>query len=353
MIVRNALGTLGAAALLTACGGGTPPAAAMPANAHAIELTNAMGIVPVQRLRHRHSWIRPGAGKEWLLYVSDASSGTIDIYNYRVKARKLYGQITGLSFPYGQCTDAAGDVYVVDNTTAEIYEYAHGGLTPIATAVDNYGYPIGCSVDPKTGNVAVANFNSSASGAGGIDVFAGGLNGSQSNYADASLFHFWPPGYDPNGNLFVQATDYSGAKYFAELSVKHRKFALLSGLTVGFPGSVAWDGSYIAVTDQNYQYGYTTMIYRVTVSGSTVTIVRGTQLTDDCYPNYDWMVAVQPFVTGTAHPGHAVVAGNLNCVNEEGFFNYANGGNPKRRLPSSIAPVAPYGQSVSPPALRI
>ncbi|MBV9332630.1 MAG: hypothetical protein JO146_01350, partial [Candidatus Eremiobacteraeota bacterium] len=338
MMVRCLLGAL-AAALLTACGGATPSAAGVPPNAHEIELTNAMGFAPVQHVPRRHSWIRPDADRQWLLYVSDASSGTIDIYNYRVKTGKLYGQITGLSFPYGQCTDASGDVYIVDNTTAEIYEYAHGGVTPIDTAVDDYGYPIGCSVDPKTGNVAVANFNSSGSGTGGIVVFTGGLRGSQSNYTDPRLFHFWPPGYDPKGNLFVQATDYSGANYFAELPVKQSKFTLLSGPNVGFPGSVAWDGSYIAVTDQNYQYGYTTMIYRVTVSGSAVTVVRETHLTDDCYPNYDWMVAVQPFVTGTARPGNAVVAGNLNCPSEEDFFNYTNGGNPKRRLPSSIAPA--------------
>ncbi len=154
--------------------------------------------------------MRPDAGKQWLLYVSDASTGTIQIYNYRVKTGKLYGQITGFSFPYGQCLDRHGNVYIVDNETAKIYEYAHGGTTPIATANDDFGYPIGCSVDRNTGNVAVANFNGVSSGTGGVDVFAGGLNGSQSYYTDASLYHLWPGGYDPNGNLFIQGIDYSG-----------------------------------------------------------------------------------------------------------------------------------------------
>ena len=336
-----------AAALLAGCNGSYAPDAR---GASAIALTNSLGAVPVRHLNRSKSWMRRDAGKQWLLYVSDGSSGTIDVYNYRVKAGKLYGQITGLSFPYGQCVDRGGNIYVVDNNTAKIYEYAHGGTTPIATAADDYGNPIGCSVNPKSGDVAVANFNGPGSGPGGIDVFTGGLSGSQTDYTDASLFHTWPPGYDPSGNLFVQGTDYSGTHELAELPAGSGKFTMLTGLTVGFPGAVAWDGSYLAATDQNYQNGYTTMIYRITVSGSAVTIVRATHLTDNCYPNYDWMVAVQPFVTGTTGKLNAVAAGNLNCANRQNFFNYTNGGNPKRTLPSSMSPIAPYGQSVSPPS---
>jgi hypothetical protein len=358
---RYTAGIVAAGALFAGCTAGNqqPAAGTVPAGlgaadrarpgAQTIAMTNALGIVPVQHLNRGRSWIRRDAGKQWLLYVSDGSTGTIDIYNYRVQAGKLYGQITGLSFPYGQCIDRRGDVYVVDYTTSKIYEYAHGGTAPIATANDHYGNPIGCSVDPTTGNIAVANFNSSGSAAGGIDVFAGSLSGSQTNYTDANLFRLWPGGYDRSGNLFVQGMDYSGDTKFAELPAGSSTFTLLTGLTIAFPGSVAWDGTYLAVTDQDYQYAYTTMIYRVTVSGSEVSVVRATQLTDDCYPNYNWMVAVQPFVGGTTRKKNAVVAGNLNCPNRVGFWNYTTGGNPKRALPSAIAPSAPYGQSVSPP----
>ncbi|MFY9664724.1 MAG: hypothetical protein WAL67_16355 [Candidatus Cybelea sp.] len=349
-LARYGVVAVAAVALPTGCGGGTTPSAGVLTDPHMIAMTNALGMVPVRHLNRGKSWIRPDAGKQWLLYVSDASSGTIDIYNYRVKTGKLYGQITGFSFPYAQCVDAGGDVYVVDNDTAKIYEFAHGGTSPIATATDSYGFPIGCSVDPTTGNVAVANFDSLASGAGGLDVFAGGLNGSQTNYTNSNLYHLFPPGYDPKGNLFVQATDYSGNKHFAELPTGSSNFTMLTGLTIAFPGSVAWDGHYLAVTDQNYIYYYTTMIYRVTVSGSKVTVVRQTHLTDNCYPYHNYMVAVEPFVTGTARKGNAVVAGNLNCPSAFGFWNYTNGGNPKRTLPSSIGPVNPYGQAVSPPS---
>ncbi|MGA8098158.1 MAG: hypothetical protein WB810_05800 [Candidatus Cybelea sp.] len=356
-LARYAAFAIAAIAPLAGCGGGTTPSAGTLPDARMIAMTNPLGMVPVRHLNRGKSWIRPDARRQWLLYVSDASSGTIDIFDYRVKTGKLYGQITGFSFPYGQCVDGSGNVYVVDNDTAMISEFAHGGTSPVATVRDNYGFPIGCSVDSATGNVAVTNFGGPTTGAGpengGIDVFTGGLSGSQTNYTNDRLFHLWPAGYDPSGDLFVQATDYTGTKHFAELPAGSSTFTMLSGLTVGFPGSVAWDGFYMAATDQNYQYYYTTMIYRITVSGSKVNIVRQTHLTDNCYPYRNWMVAVQPFVTGTARAGNAVVAGNLNCPSAYGFWNYTSGGNPKRTIPSAIAPVVPYGQSVSPPSSDI
>jgi hypothetical protein len=346
---RYAVVSLPMAALLAGCGSGAP-SAGVPST-DIVAQTNPLGIAPVRHLNRGKSWIRPDAGKQWLIYAPDNSSGTIDIYNYRVKAGKLYGQITGLVSPYGACVDQARDVYVVDTTTAKIYEYAHGGTTPIATASDEYGTPTGCSVDPTTGNVAVSTFSGfSDSGPGGIDIFAGGLSGSQTNYTNANIYHFYPPGYDPHGNLFVQGTQYSGAVEFAELPAGSKGFTLLTGLKIYFPGSVQWDGFYLAVVDQDYQYYGTTGIYRVTVSASKVTVVRSTNLTDDCYPGRNWMAEVEPFISGTTRKLNAVVAGNLNCPTRYGFWNYTNGGNPKRLVPPAIAPSVVYGQAVSPPS---
>ena len=324
-----------AAALLAGCGGGTPPAY------HPLSSAPAIG----------RSWMLAEAKKQWLLYVSDGASGTVDVYNYRAKHGRLVGQITGLDFPYGQCVDRAGNVYVADNGSAKIYEYAHGGTAPIATAKDKYGKPDGCAVDPTSGNVAVSNFSgSSSSTSGGLDVFAGGLGGSQTYYTSANLYRVFPGAYDPSGNFYAQGVSYSGPANFVELPAGKKKFTMLTGLTIAFPGSVQWDGYYLAATDQDYQYEYTTMIYRVTVSGSKVSVVRSTHLTDTCYPGQHYMVAIQPFVTGISRQKNVVVAGNLNCPDRENFFDYATGGNPARSLPEKIAPRAPYGQVVSPPS---
>src|ERR1700722_15536002 len=69
--------------------------------AHMAALTNRRGLIPQIHLGRHPSWMRPGAKKQWLLYSTDGDSGTVDIYNYRAKRGKLYGQITGFEFPYG------------------------------------------------------------------------------------------------------------------------------------------------------------------------------------------------------------------------------------------------------------
>lgn len=341
---RDFAGAAAALALLAGCGGGVPTLVAPGANAAAVAL-------PAHHVDLGPSWMRPDLSKQWLLYVSDGANGVVDVYNYRAKQGKLVGQITGFDFPYGQCVDASGDVYVVDNGTSNVYEYQHGVSTPIATASDTYGKPDGCSVDPTTGNVAVSNFSGATSStAGGVDVFAGGLSGKQRYYTAPNLYRALPGAYDPKGNFFAQGIDYSGAVNFAELPLKKKQFTMIGGLTITFPGSVQWDGYYLAVTDQNFQSGFTTMIYRVTVSGSKATVVRSTHLIDNCYPGHDYMVAIQPFVTGVTRQLNTVVAGNLNCPGNYDYFNYTRGGLPIRKFKPSIAPFAPYGQSVSPPS---
>jgi hypothetical protein len=309
------------------------------------------GKVPKFHYLHRKSWMKPDAGKKWLLYVSDQGTGTVDVYNYQVRTGKLYGQITGFSVPFGECADNAGNVYVVDFGNGNVSEFAHGATTPTTVVNDRFGYPIGCSVDPTTGNVAVTNF---ASGyyslyAGSILIFAGGLSGSQSVLTNGYIRWMWPAGYDDNGNLFVEALSYnSSISLLLEVPAGSSHFALLSGLTINAPGAAQWDGFYMTATDTNYGGYPHTGISRFTVSGSSVSVVRTTVLMDDnC--NYGEMVAVQPYIGGSTRKLNTVAAGNTECANHFDFWNYANGGNFKRFMYEPPAPEQAEGQTMSPP----
>lgn len=355
------------AAVITACGGiqgtgnpgGTPSGFETSAqarhshtNLYMLAKSTRIGLVPELHHKRGKSWIGPDAGRQYLLYASDLSNGTVDIYNYRVRAGKLYGQITGFDEPYGQCIDKLKNIYIVDEGTAIIYEFAHGGVTPINSASDQYGYPIGCSVDPTTGNVAVANLYGFASGSGGIDIFSGGLSGTQTYYTDPSGYFMWPPGYDQYGNLFVEGQNVYDANTLLELPNGGSTFTTITGLTIGYPASVQrWKG-YMAVTDQGYQGGTTDAIYTVSITRSAATILNTTQLTDDCYPSENYFDAVQPFLNGTTIKKNAVVAGNISCSYRMDFFRLDTGLNPKRVLPSNIAPYDAWGQSVSPPVTK-
>ena len=79
----------------------------------------------------------------------------------------------------GECVDSAGDVFIATSNasyTGTIFEYAHGGSTPIAELSDP-GYPWGCAVDPTTGTLAVSNLSDASNPSGphfgdlAIDVY--------------------------------------------------------------------------------------------------------------------------------------------------------------------------------------
>jgi len=329
-----------AAALLIGCSTSSQSFAVAPA------------AVP-SRSTARHSWVRRDAGKAWLLYVSDAYNGTVDIYNYRSNKNELYGQLTGFAHPLGLCVDWAGDVFVDDYDNYEIDEYAHGGTTPIASVSDSYGRPDGCAVDRSTGNIAVSNgFNQSDAG-GNIVVFTGGLEGNETEYGgnNIDLDNFGPPAYDAKGNLFLEGIKYSTQTVFAELPAGSSSLVQLSGLTINQTAAVEWDGSYIDATDGDYKGEGVGAIYRVTVSGSAVKIKRTTVLTDDCYGGYNYASFYQPYIGGTTPRRNTVVAGNsaVQCPNRVDVWDFAKGGNPKRVLPSDISPVWPFGATLSPP----
>jgi hypothetical protein len=289
---------------------------------------------------------------QYLLYVSDEASGTVDVYAYRSRQGHLAGQLTGFQFPYGECQDGSGNVYVTDFAAERVVEYAHGGTNPIKTLDDSYGYPIGCAVNPVTGDLAVSDWESNGSSCmGGIVIYAD-ASGSGTSYTDQDFMYYYPPAYDPSGNLYVQGqvNNGSGSSGLAEISSGGDALVTvpLSGGTIYFPGGVQWDGHYLAATDQAYNGGHTSSIYRITVTESGASIVNNVELTDACYKgSTPYNDVVQPFINGTARPFHAVVAGNLACDYRYNYWSVIRGGDPKHSMPDHTAPLLASGQTVS------
>jgi hypothetical protein len=322
-----------------------------------IELTTRAHVAPVVRLNTSKSWMKPEAKHmTHLLYISDEATGTVDVYPFRARPGTLLGQLTGFQFPYGECVDTkTGNVFIADFGAADIVEYAHGGTTPIQTLSDSYGYPIGCSVDPTTGNLAVANFEGVGSTCmGGIVIYTD-ATGSGTLYQDSDFDYYYPPGYDASGNLYVQAQTSSGTAGLAMLASGAQDLvtATVSGATVSFPGSIQWDGKYMAATDQSYKGGTISALYRLSVSGSQATVIGTTRLSDECLkdgkPHND---IVQPFINGVNFPVHRAMGGNLWCTYRVNFWYYQRGGVPRRSLPYDISPELAAGQTLSPISTR-
>ena len=332
-----AVGLLVAAAILGGCSEGASQAPFTPSHA----MSNAMRSAPFDQTARRlfaqtnragapefvhaapeRSWMSPDAkAQKALLYVSDVDHNAVYIYNYPGQS-KLLGTLTYFEFPYGLCSDAAGDVFVPDFGRATVYEYAHAGTSPI-NVLHVTGSPIGCAVDATTGNLAVAAFNGAtpSTAAGGVWVFRK-AKGKPTLYQNPAFYYYWPPGYDDRGNLFIEGSSSTSVTGLAELPHASNAFTNISvNATFSFPAGVTWDGKYVAATDQGYQGKKETAIYQVSVSGSTGTVVNTILFAPAA--SCSELDIVQPVI----ERGARVIGGNLDCPSVS-YWKYPTGGAP-------------------------
>jgi hypothetical protein len=283
-----------------------------------------------------------------LLYVSDFGTKSVYVYNY--KTGELLGQLTGFAAPSGQCVDAKGDLWVTDfGGGAPVVEYQHGGAKPIRSLRTN-GYTSGCSVAPN-GDLAVGNsYSVNQYKIGDVEIWKR-ASGSPKTYRNTQCPVPSPPGYDDEGNLYVESSSpVGGHANVCELRANGRKLKSISvNEQIGGAGSVQWDGKYLTLTDTGYNGLSATAIYQVREVSGNLVVVGTTVLSDPCDSGFTSVH--QPFIVGIANPpvnhtqGVAVVGSNALCRGDVAFWPYTSGGNPTRTLRS--APGQPQGQSVS------
>ena len=258
---------------LVGCGGSAPPVGALgPMPQTSAIATHADG---------GKSWMLPAAKREDLLYISDAANNTVTAYTY--PRGRLVGTLGGFDFPYGQCVDKAGDVFITNTNASDILEYPHGSSSPIATIGDAGEHPAGCSVDPLNGDLAVNNTYTVSNEPGSISLYTYGRRHGWSFpkiYRDSSFFYMYFCGYDNKGNLFVDGlTGYGGSFVFAELPAGRNGFTNIRlNQSIQSPGGVQWDGAHVAVGDQGNGEG--SVIYQFSVSGNKGKVVGSTPLND-------------------------------------------------------------------------
>ena len=224
------------AALLTSCGGSQLPIGApgaMPQSHAASASANRSG-----------SWMAAGVAKWDLLYVSNGN-GTVTVYRYW--QRDLVGTLSGFTLPTGECVDTAGNIFITDSDARDIVEYAHGGKSPARYLRDGKSNPYGCSVDPTTGNLAVANSD------GNVAIY---------RHASGKPRIYSTRGYTPSplactyndrGNLLVTGSDSNRYSYFAELDKHSASFIHVNPSPYGssfnwiLVEGIPWDGKEFAI----------------------------------------------------------------------------------------------------------
>lgn len=263
---RDALCSLVAAALLAGCGGAQPPIAALGASPQspAIAAHAARG----------GSWMLPEAKSEDLLYVS--TSGGVSVFSY--PRGKLEGSLAGLQEPFGICSDKTGHVFVVDQKTQTVEEYARGGTTPVATLNDYPNFPSDCSVDPNSGDLAVSGGIGHGLGPSANVAIFKGATGSPTLYTTEYAFAFTYCTYDDGGDIFVTAGT-SGSGSLAELSSGSKSFKFITVDYFFSPGAnVQWDGTHLVLAAPSGRFTGPQTMLQLKVVGSFAEIVKTFEL---------------------------------------------------------------------------
>ena len=320
----RALVICGAIGALAACGGGSSPPSSVG------EIPNAaQGASEV------------GAANWDLLYVSSSNGSKGAVTVYRFWEQLFFNTLTGFVEPRGECVNASGDVFVTDSSLGKIFEYAHGGSSAIATLSDAGYAPYACSVDAKTGRLAVANFQTKGGSAGNVAIYAHAAG--KPIFFNANLSSHGPLtcGFDAAGNLLI-ATEYGTGSYetavfamlyFQTKAFKQIKISRIAQKQYQYVTNVQWDGKYWAVTDNGNVERYTI------ARDATVGYVGTTNLLDNS------TAATQVWIWHTSvnkgPQANQALAAEAMGVN---YWKYPAGGQPTGFIKS----YQPYGVAISP-----
>lgn len=280
-----------------------------------------------ERLSGAGSWMDPSANRTALLYVADWGADAVYVYSYPAARRK--GMLTGFKRVEGLCADRMGNVWVVDSLASTLYEYAHGGTHPIATLSDPKDeHPWTCSVNPKNGDLAVANIRRGSDAPGSLSVFTG-AQGKPRTYLDPNISAMISVSYDNHSNIFVAGVPYARPPFaFAELRHRRKKFVgiALVGVRIKSPGGLQFADGNLAIGDDQGK----TVVYQF--SGGTITGI--TSLLGACH-------VAQFFIDGPTLLATSICAHSFPSVL---FYKYPSGGHPIKEF-SGLE--HPFGVAVS------
>jgi hypothetical protein len=268
------------------------------------------------------SWMMPKARDQDLLYVTSAhgsygDGGYVSVFAY--PKGTLVGTLTAFSSPNGACVDKSGDVFLPDTNDREIFEYAHGGSESIATLADGQP-PYGCSINPITGSLAVANAD------GSVSIYHN-AKGIPKTYHDPTLVDAYYCAYDSSGNLFVDGFNYYHSNdNFQLVELPHGKSSF-KNITLSeslvTPTGVQWDGKYVVVGDGSPQHH---AVYRVEITGTEGVVKQEIPLTNAA-PEGFWI------------DGPRLINPDFN-TDQVQYFKYPAGGTATKVIPSVEYPSA-------------
>jgi len=299
-------------------------------NAHAAWLS-AMPPPTTVTPSHAKGWVSPSlkSAKSTapLLFVTDSVYGTVNIFSFPYL--NLEAVITGFSFPEGECTDQAGDVWVAQGGNGTIVQLSRAGSI-INTLTDPIGYPVSCAINPKDGDLAVTNLGGPESA---VSIYKN-ASGTPTQITCSGVAQYYFDGFDSNGHLAVDgvtADNNYQACYGSESSLSP---LAIDGATIYFAGAVVWSSAnkYWDFFDQDCQDIHNACAYWLKISHGTATSTGVTNFVSEAGgPVCDLVQAV------LSPKGNLYVGG----VDYEDVCNYTQSGvytwnYPSGELPESV-----------------
>lgn len=203
----------------------------------------------------------PEAHKARLLYVTNFSSNVVAVVDYPSGNRLQ--SLTGFTNPQGICADASDHNVFIANTGGEnVLEYAYGASSPKATYLDAGEFPVECSIDPKTGNLAIADIFSPTTGLGAATICTKPTH-CKTYVQPGGLLEAYSIAYVGNGDLYVGGQGSSGFQ-MVYLPAGGSVWKTVSSGAVS--GTMQWDGKYLAVAQA--QTSGSSFIYRCEALGT-------------------------------------------------------------------------------------
>jgi hypothetical protein len=224
--------------------------------------------------------------------TDDKQIGTIDNVGGQGCSNVLYGygkKIVWIVAGYNQISEYKSPTKLLKSLSVPESDF------PSSCAMNSSGdLAVGILGGSDTGSIALFK------GAGGSPTFIG--TGIAAEYFD---------GYDNKGNLFLDgftSASKFGIDEIPKGSTKSEAIALSD--SIGFPGSVQWDGTYMTVLDQD-----TNIIHQYTIKGTNATLHGTVTLkgASDCAQT--WIAA------GVVYCGDA-------GLDNGSVYKYPKGGNP-------------------------
>ncbi|MFY9739477.1 MAG: hypothetical protein WAK11_10560 [Candidatus Cybelea sp.] len=311
--------------MLAGCSGSQPP-------------VSAPGTMPQTSAFATHaargkSWMLPEAKHDDLLYASVQTSCcakySADVFVFSYPSGKPVGELgVTADTMFGLCSDEQGDVFVTGFNTyttggsSYVYEYRHGGTKPIAKLLDPLAADA-CSVDPVTGNLAVAGWTGNQAASLVIYSQTGGkYTGSYTPYYDSAIRWVRWCAYDTSGNLYLDGENGSG---LVRLAVLHDgEFSAIDLNRSDFaPYSLQWaDDGDLVIAGYEGTIGPETLL-EVQMDGTKATIVGTTILKDAGHKwGDDSQISIKGLrIVGGGYPGDHLMAWRLH-----------KGGHPDQRI---------------------